>query len=71
MALIFLVMPSVLRKPPYKNFALQLFYSVCVFACAFHGHTHIDTVRQSMELQCGAVIVLVNVLRCVTACPQD
>lgn len=52
-------------RPPYKNFAPQLFCSVTVFS------TEPDTASQSMELQCGVVIVLVNVLRCVTACPQD
>lgn len=34
-------------KPPYKNFAPQLFSSLCVFACGFHGHTcrHSQTVN--------------------------
>ena len=60
-------------KPPYKNFAPQLF-SPPPFACLHLLYTDMEThstVEQSMELQRGAMIVLVNVLRCVPACPQD
>lgn len=66
---------------PRKNFSPQVFFPpVCVvffffsfsppFALHRRGHMH-STLRQSMELQRGAVILLVNVLCCVTACPQD
>lgn len=41
MALMFLVMPSVLRSLLIRTLPLSLFCPcVCVFDCVFHGHTH-------------------------------
>lgn len=65
-------MPGVLQSFSVRTLPLSFFPAFVCFRVLFHGYgnTH-STVRQSMELQRGAVIMLVNVLRCVTACPQD
>lgn len=72
MALMFSVMPGVLWSLPIRTLPLSLFPPFVSLHAIFsrYGHTH-PTVRQSMELQRVAVIMLVNVLCCVTACPQD